>query len=147
MGLGGGKLQTKKQIEARRQAGEGLRVMRGVEQTDGERLASEALEKVAAEHGTENIQQIALAYVMQKTRNVFPLVGGRKVEHLQDNIKALSIRLTDTQIKYLDSARPFDLGFPLTIIGEDPKETGVSQIMNITAPLAWQRAPKPIGLD
>ena len=82
---------------------------------------SEALEEVAAEHGTESIQQIAIAYVMHKARNVFPLVGGRKVEHLHDNIKALSIRLTDEQIKKLENVKPFDLGFPMTMIGEDPK--------------------------
>jgi aryl-alcohol dehydrogenase-like predicted oxidoreductase len=143
--LGGGKLQTKKDIETRSQGGEGLRVMRGVEQTEIERAASEALEKVAAEHGTESIQQIALAYVMHKARNVFPLVGGRKVEHLQDNIRSLSIRLTDEQIARLDNIKPFEIGFPLDVIGDDPRETGVSAIMDVTAPLAFERAPRPIG--
>lgn len=53
---------------------------------------------------------------MHKAPYVFPLVGGRKVEHLQDNIKALSISLTDKQIKFLESQVPFDPGFPHTMI-------------------------------
>jgi aryl-alcohol dehydrogenase-like predicted oxidoreductase len=144
--LGGGRLQTKKQIEARQKSGETIRPMWGSEQTEEERKMSEALEEVAAEHGTESIQQIALAYVMQKARSVFPIVGGRKVEHLQDNIKALSIHLTADQIKRLESVRPFEIGFPLNMLGDDPRETGATTaILLHSAVLAFQPAPKPIG--
>lgn len=122
--LGGGKFQTKEQVDARKKAGEGLRNMFSDEQTEDELKVSEALEHVAKEHGTASVQQIALAYVMQKARNVFPLIGGRKVEHLQSNIEALSIRLTEDQIKHLESVKRFDVGFPANFIGEDPKETG-----------------------
>lgn len=144
--IGGGKLQTKKQLEAKKQAGEALRSTWGSEQTEDERKISEVLEKIADEHGTESIQRIALAYVLQKTRNVFPLIGGRKIEHLHDNIKALSIHLTEDQIKSIESVKPLELGFPLDIIGEDPRETGVTPPMMVTsAQIAWQRAAKPIG--
>lgn len=138
--LGGGKLQTKKQIEAREQAGEGLRAMRGPDQTEDERKASKALEEVAEKVGASSIQQVALAYVMHKTRNVFPLIGGRKVEHLHDNIKALDIELSDEQVKHIENAKPFDIGFPMSMIGDDPKETGISPpLLNAIAPLAWKR--------
>ena len=49
---------------------------------------------------------------MQKTPHVFPIIGGRKVEHLHGNIEALGISLSDEQIKYLESILPFDIGFP-----------------------------------
>lgn len=49
---------------------------------------------------------------MQKTPYVFPLIGGRKVEHLASNLEALDILLSQEQIKYLESILPFDLGFP-----------------------------------
>ena len=49
---------------------------------------------------------------MQKTTHVFPIIGGRKVEHLNNNIAALDVTLTDEQIKYIESVLPFDLGFP-----------------------------------
>lgn len=53
---------------------------------------------------------------MQKTPYVFPLIGGRKVEHLMANIEALSITLHPDQIKYIESVTPFDLGFPAVMI-------------------------------
>ena len=45
------------------------------------------------------INQVAIAYLMQKTPYVFPIVGGRKVEHLLANIEALEITLSNDQIK------------------------------------------------
>ena len=38
------------------------------------------------------------------------LVGGRKVKHLQDNIAALDIHLSDQQVQLLESVVPFDVG-------------------------------------
>lgn len=54
---------------------------------------------------------------MAKAPNVFPIVGGRKIEHLQGNIKALGIKLTDKQIEYLESIVPFEPGFPNNFVG------------------------------
>lgn len=123
--LGGGKFQSKKEIEARKQRGEPLRKMLGpAEQTETEIKVSEALAKVAEEHGIDSVTAIALAYVRAKAPNVFPLVGGRKVEHLKANIQALSIKLTPEQIAYLESVVPFDVGFPGYFLGPDPRVTG-----------------------
>jgi len=47
---------------------------------------------------------------------VFPLIGGRKVEQLKENITALDITLTTEQIKRIEEATPFDPGFPHTMI-------------------------------
>ena len=60
--------------------------------------------------------QVAIAYLMQKAPLVFPLIGGRKVEHLLANLEALDISLSDEHIQYLESILPFDLGFPATLI-------------------------------
>ena len=49
---------------------------------------------------------------MQKTTHVFPLIGGRKVEHLDSNIEALDVVLSDEQIKYLEGVLSFQKGFP-----------------------------------
>ena len=38
------------------------------------------------------------------------------MEHLQANVDALRIRLTDEHVKYLESILPFDPGFPNTMI-------------------------------
>ena len=59
---------------------------------------------------------VALAYHLQKLPYVFPIVGGRKVEHLKANMESLTITLSTEQIKYLESILPFDLGFPMNVI-------------------------------
>jgi hypothetical protein len=53
---------------------------------------------------------------MQKTPYVFPIIGGRKVEHLLANIEALEITLSKVQIKYLESMVQFESGFPYWMI-------------------------------
>ena len=49
---------------------------------------------------------------MQKVPYVFPIIGGRKVEHLYQNLEALDISLSPEQMKELDEVVPFDKGFP-----------------------------------
>jgi len=55
------------------------------------------------------ISAVAIAYVLQKTPYVFPIVGAHKVEHLVQNVEA--------QVRDLESVLPFDAGFPHTMIG------------------------------
>lgn len=53
---------------------------------------------------------------MHKTPNVFPIVGGRKIEHLKGNIEALKIKLSPEDIEEIENAAPFDYGFPLNFL-------------------------------
>lgn len=53
---------------------------------------------------------------MQKTPYVFPILGGRKVEHLIQNLEALDISLSKEQIKEIEGVVKFDIGFPMSII-------------------------------
>ena len=57
---------------------------------------------------------VAIAYVMQKAPYVFPIIGGRKVEQLYENLEALEISLSAEQIKKLDDIVPFNKGFPFS---------------------------------
>jgi diketogulonate reductase-like aldo/keto reductase len=107
---------------------------------------SEALAKVASEHGIKSVTAIALAYVMSKAANVIPIVGGRKVEHLKDNIQALSIKFTDEQIEYLESVKPFSPGFPHNFIPADPNVTGQSFLIARTNAMKFPNAHKPTSL-
>ncbi|KAL7951987.1 putative aryl-alcohol dehydrogenase [Trichoderma barbatum] len=142
--VGGGMFQTKKALEQRKQLGESLRgLAKATEQTSDEERISEALATVASEHGIESVTAIALAYVLHKAGNVFPIVGGRKVEHLEDNIQALSIKLTDEQIKFLEGVKPFDVGFPLNFLGDDPNTTGYSARLDRTAKFTFPNAGTP----
>ena len=146
--LGGGKFQSKKELEKRKQNNEGLRkLFSDGTQTEQEAKVSEALEAVAKEHGIESVTAVALAYVMSKAPNVFPIVGGRKVEHLKSNIDSLKIKLSDKQIEKLESVTTFDVGFPNNMIGEDPKLKGGDAvgILGSSGRFAFVRAEKPIG--
>ncbi|PAV22705.1 arylalcohol dehydrogenase [Pyrrhoderma noxium] len=117
--LAAGRLRTDAEEKRRIESGEGGRTMsRDWLRDEKEKKMSAALEKVAKEVGTEHITAVAIAYVMQKTTHVFPIIGGRKVEHLLANIEALKISLSDEQIKYIESVLPFDPGFPSTFIGD-----------------------------
>ncbi|PNS18871.1 Versiconal hemiacetal acetate reductase [Sphaceloma murrayae] len=106
--LGGGKFKSEEQ----RKAQEG-RQMGPASEKDV--AISNKLEEIATKKGTL-ITSVALAYVMHKAPNVFPIVGGRKVEHLKGNIEALKLKLTDEEIEEIESTVPFDHGFPLNFL-------------------------------
>lgn len=62
------------------------------------------------------VLQVALAYVVQKTPYVFPIVGARKVEHLMGVEPAVHISLTDEEVNTIENAYEFDPGFPHTFL-------------------------------
>ncbi|KAI0717762.1 aryl-alcohol dehydrogenase [Cerioporus squamosus] len=110
--LAAGKIRTDEEELKRRQTGEKGRMLSSSqwERTEEERKVAKVLEEVAADVGAPNIQAVAIAYVMQKTPYVFPIVGGRKVEHLQGNIQALDVALSDEHIQKIEAAVPFFKG-------------------------------------
>ena len=116
--LGGGNFRTDAEEAKRLATGEKGRVTFRPDwlRNENEKKMSAALEKVAKEVGTEHITAVAIAYVMQKTPYVFPIIGGRKIEHLMANIEALKISLSAGQIEYIESVLPFDPGFPVNFI-------------------------------
>ncbi|CAL1714333.1 unnamed protein product [Somion occarium] len=117
--LAGGKIRTDAEEQRRRESGEKGRMILSPnwERTADERKVCLALEKVAAEVGAKSITSVAIAYVMQKVPYVFPIIGGRKVEHLHQNLEAMEIALSPEHIRYLESILPFDLGFPYSEFG------------------------------
>jgi diketogulonate reductase-like aldo/keto reductase len=104
--LGSGRFKSQKNPETR---GAGERMHAPV--TDDVFKISAAMEKIADAKGTV-ITSVALAYVMHKAPYVFPIVGGRKLEHLKANIEALTLELSDEDINTIETAAPFDVGFP-----------------------------------
>jgi hypothetical protein len=75
---------------------------------------------------------VALAWATQKYPYVFPIIGGRKVEHLEDNIKSLTVSLSEEQIKEIESVVPFEWGFPMDTFGRDPALTGVPNVLMVS---------------
>ena len=80
-----------------------------------DKQVSGVLESLANERGV-TLLNIALAYVLQKVPYVFPIIGGRTVEHLKGNVPALGLFLTDEEIETIESAYDFDHGFPHTFL-------------------------------
>ncbi|KAL1938979.1 hypothetical protein VTO73DRAFT_11132 [Trametes versicolor] len=126
--LAGGKLRTDEEEEKRRKTGENGRTLGGGdwERNETERKVSKVLEGIASQVGAKSIQAVAIAYLMQKTPYVFPIVGGRKVEHLLGNVEALDIALTEDHVKQIEDAVPFNPGFPHTMIGNGLEYTGLN---------------------
>ena len=113
--LGGGKFKTEEQ----RKANQG----RNIGEVDENSIkVSRALEVIAKKKNTL-ITSVALAYVMHKVPYVFPIVGCRSLEHLKGNIQALNLVLEKEDIDYIEAAAPFDIGFPLSMIGRGPEES------------------------
>ncbi len=119
--LAAGHIRTDAEEARRRETGEHGRTSFGLEweRTPEERAVCAVLERIAEEvgvGGAGNIGAVAIAYVMQKAPYVFPLVGGRKVEHLAGNIGALGVRLTEEHMKAIEDAKPFEKAWHAQII-------------------------------
>ena len=69
---------------------------------DFDRAVIEAVGKVAAARGVPRAQ-VALAWVLQKKGVTAPIVGASKVEQLTDAVAALSLKLTDEEVKMLEA--------------------------------------------
>ncbi|CAG8181527.1 unnamed protein product [Penicillium olsonii] len=109
--LGQGRFQTEAGHKEREKNSPG----RKVAPTEDEKRVSKALEAIANSKET-NITSVALAYVRHKAPYVFPIVGGRKVEHLPGNIAALDLSLSAEEIAQIEAAYSFDHGFPHTFL-------------------------------
>ncbi|KAL0563751.1 putative aryl-alcohol dehydrogenase aad14 [Marasmius crinis-equi] len=139
--LHGGKFRTDAEEERRAETGEEGRKTLGPWKRNAEEVnMSHALEKVAKEVGAKSITSVAIAYVMQKTTHVFPIIGVRKVEQLEQNLEALDITLTPEQIKFLESQADFKIGFPFALFGDGTDPSLLSMAGRL------QRFPYPKAL-
>ena|ERR1700712_3021013 len=84
--LGQGRFQTEEGFKEREKNNPGRK--KSASQLDT--VVSKVLEGLARKKGTD-ITSIAMVYVMTKAPYVFPIVGGRKVEHIKGNIDALKV--------------------------------------------------------
>ncbi|KAH9040999.1 NADP-dependent oxidoreductase domain-containing protein [Lactarius pseudohatsudake] len=126
--LAGGKIRTNAEEARRKESGEKGRTIltSDWERTPEEKKVCDVLEEIGKEVGTESITSIAIAYHLQKLPYVFPIIGGRKVEQLKDNVTALDISLSAEQIKRIEEATPFDPGFPFAMFGNGTYEIPIS---------------------
>ncbi len=70
---------------------------------DADRKVVEAVAKVAKARGIPRAQ-VALAWVLQKPGITAPIIGASKMEHLDDAVAALKVKLTVEEIAELEGA-------------------------------------------
>ncbi len=108
--LNQGRFQTREGYKEREKSNDGRNF---IPLSDLDKKVAGVLEDLAVERGPGvELLHIALAYVMQKTPYVFPIIGGRKVEHILGSIKGLEVELTPEEINKIELAYPFKHGFP-----------------------------------
>jgi aryl-alcohol dehydrogenase-like predicted oxidoreductase len=112
---------------------------------------SQALENVSKRHNV-GINSVALAYVLQKVSSlpvhkfyffiaslirilpkaphIYPILGGRKIEHLKANVEALSLELSPQDVAEIEDAYPYDPGFPHNFISRTGKAPRGPQDIN-----------------
>ncbi|WVQ86211.1 hypothetical protein IAT38_008379 [Cryptococcus sp. DSM 104549] len=114
--LGQGKFKTPEELKERADK------LRGnTKPTEAQLKICEALQEVAKEVGEGvGLASVALAWARQMMADCFPILGGTNFEHLKENIEALKITLTDSQMERLSNAQEFDWGFPTGRFGRDP---------------------------
>ncbi|KAL8996830.1 MAG: hypothetical protein Q9169_003732 [Polycauliona sp. 2 TL-2023] len=90
----------------------------------------------------------AQAYVLHKAPYVFPIVGGRKIEHLLGNIEALSVELSTEDLLEIEGAVDFDPGFPLNFISPMAKNGGKGPVdipfTDMSGKFDYVQGPYPI---
>ena len=149
--LNQGRFQTEAVFEEREKSNPGRNF---TPTSERDKKVSKVLESVAESKGPDSkLTDIALAYVFHKTPYVFPIVGGRKLDHIKGNIAALKMSLTEGDIKQIDSAYDFDYGFPHTFLsgsmfeGATPRPANGPGDVWLTkgfGEIDWVAAPGPI---
>ncbi|CAN8099613.1 unnamed protein product [Discula destructiva] len=130
--LAQGRFQTEAGFRAREKNNPGRNF---VPLSTRDRQVSKVLEELADKRGAgTSLLAIALAYVMQYTPYVFPITGARTVAHIQGSIDALSVALTEEEIKQIEGAYHFDPGFPHTFLSGTMFQEETAQPKNAQGP-------------
>ena len=147
--LNQGRFQTREGFEEREKHNPGRNF---IPTSEHDKKVSAALEDIGNAKGVK-LLDVALAYVMQKSVYVFPIVGCRKIDHIKGSIASLSVTLTDEEMAKVDSAYPFDFGFPHTFLSgsmfdhstprmaEKPGDVWLTKVMG---KFDWVEQTKPI---
>ncbi|HET9958511.1 MAG TPA: aldo/keto reductase [Polyangiaceae bacterium] len=76
----------------------------------------EATREIGNEHGVSSAT-VALAWLLKKPQLCSAIFGARTVSQLEDNVRSTDLELGDGQMKRLDEASAFELGYPYAFMG------------------------------
>ena len=75
----------------------------GAGSLEGDAQSSRArLDRVAERHGSSALQ-VALAWLLRRSRTMLPIPGTSKVKHLEENIAAAALELSNDDLRELDA--------------------------------------------
>jgi diketogulonate reductase-like aldo/keto reductase len=85
----------------------------------------DALKEVAAHHGASPAR-VAISWVLSRPAVSSVIVAARKAEQLEDNIRAVDLRLSDDDVRLLDAASDPGIPYPKWMVlqldtAEDPR--------------------------
>jgi aryl-alcohol dehydrogenase-like predicted oxidoreductase len=80
----------------------------------------DAVHAIAREKGTTPAA-VSLAWLLAKPTVTSVIFGARSIEQLDDNLKAADVRLTIDEVKTLDDASAFEVGYPYKFIANIQK--------------------------
>jgi aryl-alcohol dehydrogenase (NADP+) len=61
----------------------------------------ERVTEIARKRGVNNAQ-VALAWLLQQPGITAPIIGASKMQHLEDDVKALDLKLSDEEVKVIE---------------------------------------------
>ncbi|WP_433498989.1 aldo/keto reductase [Sphaerimonospora sp. CA-214678] len=79
---------------------------------------ADAVQEVAAETG-RTPAQVGLAWTLRNPGVTAPIIGARTHAQLEDNLGALEVDFTTSQLARLDEASAFELGYPHAMLASD----------------------------
>ena len=56
--------------------------------------------------------QVALAWLRHRSQPIIPIIGARKIEQLEANLRVADLRLSNSQVNRLDEVSQIERGFP-----------------------------------
>jgi aryl-alcohol dehydrogenase-like predicted oxidoreductase len=68
---------------------------------DADGVVIQRVAELAERHGVERVH-IALAWLLQKSPVVAPIIGATKTSHLDAAVGAFAVTLSDTEVAYLE---------------------------------------------
>jgi aryl-alcohol dehydrogenase-like predicted oxidoreductase len=63
-----------------------------------------------------SVSQISLAWLLKKQPVIFPIIGARKIEQMEDNLKAVDFSISDEDEKLLDDISSIITPYPYSFI-------------------------------
>ncbi|WP_232660585.1 aldo/keto reductase [Pseudonocardia sp. TRM90224] len=79
--------------------------------SEAEFVVIDAVAEVAAELGTTSAA-VSLAWLRGRGQSVVPIIGARRLDHLEANLAGLDVALTAEQLRRLDEVSAPDLNYP-----------------------------------